>query len=165
MESDEGAGSTFSFTARMQRSDRDAVISSARENEKAMERAVEQLRGASILLVEDNKMNQELAEELLRRNGLKVTIADNGREALERLETETFDGVLMDCQMPVMDGYEATRKIRDDARYETLPVIAMTANVMETDRKKALASGMNDYIPKPVDPADMFIIMARWIRR
>jgi PAS domain S-box-containing protein len=165
VESEEGAGSIFSFTARMQRSDRETVISSTRESEKAMDRAVEQLRGARILLVEDNKMNQELAEELLRRNGLKVTIADNGLEALEHLETETFDGVLMDCQMPVMDGYEATRKIRDDARYESLPVIAMTANVMETDRKKALASGMNDYIPKPVDPADMFIIMARWIRR
>ena len=121
------------------------------------------IRGAKVLLVEDNEINQELACELLTRNGLEVRIANNGAEALAMLDRETFDGVLMDCQMPVMDGYDTTRALRAQPRFETLPVIAMTANAMAGDREKTIAAGMNDYIAKPIDVDEMFQTMARWI--
>ena len=121
------------------------------------------LRGARILLVEDNEINQELALELLIGSGINGVVANNGQEALDMLDQQAFDGVLMDCQMPVMDGYEATRAIRAQARYETLPVIAMTANVMAGDREKVLQAGMNDHIAKPIDVTAMFNTMAKWI--
>jgi signal transduction histidine kinase/DNA-binding response OmpR family regulator/HPt (histidine-containing phosphotransfer) domain-containing protein/HAMP domain-containing protein len=123
----------------------------------------EQLRGARVLLVEDNKINQELACELLSAHGMGVKIASNGQEALDILDQETFDGVLMDCQMPVMDGYTATRKIREQARFAHLPVIAMTANAMSGDRKKVLDAGMNDHIAKPISVVKMFATLADWI--
>ena len=126
--------------------------------------AINQLRGSRILLVEDNEINQELALELLRKNGIHVSLAENGEAALKRLQQADFDGILMDCQMPVMDGYEATREIRKQPEYEKLPIIAMTANVMAADRKKALDSGMNDHIEKPINVDLMFQTMARWIK-
>jgi len=121
------------------------------------------LAGTRLLLVEDNPVNQELACELLRRAGIEVVVADNGARALEMLEQQTFDGVLMDCQMPELDGYEATRRLRQDARWAQLPVIAMTANAMVGDRDKALAAGMNDHIAKPIKLAQLFGTLARWI--
>jgi PAS domain S-box-containing protein len=125
--------------------------------------AIARLRGAHVLLVEDNEINQELALELLTMNGLSVEVANHGQEALEMLDVSSYDGVLMDCQMPVMDGYEATREIRRQARYQSLPVIAMTANVMTGDREKALDAGMNDHIGKPINVREMFATMAKWI--
>jgi signal transduction histidine kinase/ActR/RegA family two-component response regulator len=122
------------------------------------------LRGARVLLVEDNEINSELAQDLLERAGLIVTLARNGHEALELLEGTAFDGVLMDCQMPEMDGFEATRRIRQNPAWTNLPVIAMTANVMVGDREKALAAGMNDHIAKPIDVRRMFATLARWVR-
>ena len=122
-----------------------------------------QLRGARVLLVEDNELNQELALELLTSHGLRVEIANNGQEALDRLAVAQFDGVLMDCQMPVMDGYTATRAIREHPEYAALPVIAMTANVMSGDRERALAAGMNDHIGKPINVREMFCTLAKWI--
>ncbi|MEH8016876.1 response regulator [Rheinheimera muenzenbergensis] len=122
-----------------------------------------QLRGARILLVEDNELNQELASELLSSNGMQVTIAANGEQALQQLDLASFDGVLMDCQMPVMDGYTATRAIRSKPQFQHLPVIAMTANAMAGDREKALAAGMNDHIAKPINVNAMFNTMAKWI--
>ena len=121
------------------------------------------LAGAKVLLVEDNEINQELASELLTEAGIIVSIAFNGQEALDTLKYEVFDGVLMDCQMPVMDGYEATRAIRDQEKFKDLPVIAMTANVMSGDREKVLEVGMNDLIGKPINVREMFGIMAKWI--
>ena len=121
------------------------------------------LRGAKILLVEDNEINQELALELLESNGITVVVANNGVEALTHLKTCDFDGVLMDCQMPVMDGYEATRKIREQPQYKDLPVIAMTANAMAGDREKVLEVGMNDHIAKPINVENMFSTIARWV--
>ncbi|MEA3411748.1 MAG: response regulator [Pseudomonadota bacterium] len=131
--------------------------------EKGEQEAMKALRGARILLVEDNKLNQEVALELLSTAGTRVTVAGNGRDALEALDGDTFDGVLMDVQMPVMDGYTATRKIRSQARFRDLPVIAMTANAMAGDRGKALDVGMNDHIAKPVDVGEMLRTMAKWI--
>ena len=122
------------------------------------------LRGARILLVEDNKLNQELAQELLSDAGMLVTIADNGIMALKILEKESFDGVLMDMQMPEMDGMTAAREIRKQERFNEMPIIAMTANAMIGDRDKVLSAGMNDHIAKPIDVKKMFITMAKWIK-
>jgi CheY-like chemotaxis protein len=121
------------------------------------------LAGANLLLVEDNDINRELALELLQNAGAQVALASNGVEALERLQAEHFDGVLMDIQMPVMDGYEATRKIRENEAWRDLPVIAMTANAMSGDREKCLAAGMSDYISKPINIREMFNVLMRWI--
>jgi PAS domain S-box-containing protein len=121
------------------------------------------LRGANILLVEDNEINMELALDLLTSNGLRVETATNGRQALDLLRDRQFDGILMDCQMPVMDGYEATLKIREQQRFQDLPILAMTANAMAGDREKVLNAGMNDHIAKPIQVEHMFRIMAKWI--
>jgi len=123
------------------------------------------LRGARILLVEDNEVNQEVALELLRRAGLVLDVANDGREALDRLHGEaSYDGVLMDIQMPVMDGLEATRAIRAEPRFADLPIIAMTANAMQGDRERYLAAGMNDYVSKPVIARELFSALARWVQ-
>jgi len=124
----------------------------------------QQLAGARILLVEDHPLNQELARELLRRAGMDVVLASNGQEALAQLAAAgPFDGVLMDCQMPVMDGYTATRELRQRPGLETLPVIAMTASALAEDKERALASGMNAHITKPLDVGLMLRTMAEWI--
>ncbi len=128
-------------------------------------RLVERLSGSRVLLVEDNEINRELAVEWLRHAGIEAALAGNGSEALAALGKDAhFDAVLMDCQMPVMDGYEATRRIRAELRLEALPIIAMTANAMAGDRERALAAGMNDYLAKPVDVDQLFRTLASWIR-
>ncbi|MBW1750642.1 MAG: response regulator, partial [Deltaproteobacteria bacterium] len=141
------------------------VVSETRTRDRSdqADAAIAKLRGAHVLLVEDNEINQELALELLSSNGISVQVANDGQEALDLLAKENFDGVLMDCQMPVMDGYEATRKLRAQERFKNLPVLAMTANAMAGDREKVLAAGMNDHIAKPINVQEMFTIMARWI--
>jgi len=123
--------------------------------------AARKIAGAHILLVEDNEINQELAQELLEQNNVSVTVVENGLLAVEILKTSAFDGVLMDCQMPVMDGYTATKIIRQ--HNSGIPIIAMTANVMAKDIEKAKASGMNDHIGKPFKVLNMFETMAKWI--
>ncbi len=132
--------------------------------------AMARVAGARILLVEDNEVNQELALELLAQAGIEVVVANNGLEALAALDAATaqdaatpFDGVLMDCQMPVMDGFTATRRIREKPRFAALPILAMTANAMAGDREKVLAAGMNDHIAKPINVAEMFNTIARWV--
>jgi CheY-like chemotaxis protein len=123
------------------------------------------LAGARLLLVEDNDMNQELAMELLQNAGMEVVLANHGREALEILaQDQRFDGVLMDCQMPVMDGYAATLEIRKNPAFKDLPIIAMTANAMAGDREKVLEAGMWDHIAKPLNVGEMFATIARWIK-
>ncbi|CAA7617942.1 Multi-sensor hybrid histidine kinase (modular protein) [Candidatus Terasakiella magnetica] len=132
------------------------------ENYKETMKALE---GCRVLLVEDNEMNQELATELLSQAGMDVVVANHGREALDILASDTgFDGVLMDCQMPVMDGYTATRAIRAIPVLKDLPVIAMTANAMAGDRDKVIEAGMLDHIAKPLNLETMFATMAKWIK-
>ncbi len=126
--------------------------------------ATENLKGARVLLVEDNIVNQDLAMALLSRIGIQARVAENGREALDLLETEEFDGVLMDCQLPVMDGYEATRIIRRNDKLKSLPVIAMTANALSGDREKSLESGMNDHLNKPFQPETFYAVLQHWIK-
>ncbi|MBF0281819.1 MAG: response regulator [Zetaproteobacteria bacterium] len=135
-----------------------------RKHNKVDEVELEQLKGAKILLVEDNQVNQEVAMLYLKSRGMEPTLAKNGQEALDILEKQHVDGVLMDCQMPVMDGFEATRQIRKDPRFVSLPIIAMTANAMAGDKERVLQVGMDDHISKPINIADMISTMARWIR-
>jgi len=123
---------------------------------------IKQLSGAKILLVEDNILNQELAIELLSNHNIIVTIANNGQEAIEWVTKESFDAVLMDIQMPIMDGYTATKKIREINT--ELVIIAMTANAMVKDQEQALDVGMNDYISKPIDVKEMFSTIAKWVK-
>jgi len=124
---------------------------------------LERLRGARVLLVEDNKLNQEVAEGLLAGARLTIDIAENGEDAVRMVAAVAYDAVLMDMQMPVMDGIEATQAIRADPRFAALPILAMTANAMASDREQCLAAGMNDHIAKPIDPDELFAILSRWI--
>jgi len=121
------------------------------------------LCGIRLLLVEDNEFNRELALDILSKAGIVVQTAAHGAEAIAALATQSFDGVLMDCQMPIMDGYEATRRIRADPRFAQLPIIAMTANALSGDRARCLEAGMNDHVSKPIDVAGLFATLARWI--
>jgi two-component system sensor histidine kinase/response regulator len=124
---------------------------------------IERIRGARILLVEDNEINQEVAMGQLEDAAVLVDLAENGEVALRLIGENQYDVVLMDMQMPVMDGIEATRIIRSDPRLENLPIIAMTANAMAADRIRCLDAGMNDHIAKPIDPEQLFGVLLRWI--
>ncbi|MBF0096393.1 MAG: response regulator [Magnetococcales bacterium] len=119
------------------------------------------LRGAQVLLVEDNEFNQQVARELLELVGVEVQTANNGLEGVEMVLQHRYDVVIMDLQMPVLDGYEATHRIRSYPEYSALPVIAMTANAMAGERERYLAAGMNDYVTKPVDMNQLFSALAR----
>jgi len=121
------------------------------------------LRGARILLVDDNAFNREIAATLLERAGVVVTSARDGREALDQLQHGEFDAVLMDCQMPTLDGYATTRALRAFPRLEGLPVIAMTADAHVDDLQRAFASGMDDHVAKPIDVVAFFATLARWV--
>lgn len=125
---------------------------------------VSQIRGAHLLLVEDNEINQQIAKEMLENFGLNVTVAENGEEAIARLNEIQFDGVLMDMQMPVMDGISATREIRKNPEWANLPIIALTANVYVSQQNENLAAGMNDHIGKPIDPDQLLATLAKWVR-
>jgi len=155
VESEPGEGSCFWFELPLARS----AASGASTGESAPLLP----RGRRVLLVEDNRLNQEVALHFLRRGGLEVEVAAHGAEALERLSQGDYDAVLMDCQMPVMDGYEATRRIRAMPRFSRLPIIAMTANALEGDRERSLEAGMNDHLSKPIDSTRLYQTLARWL--
>ena len=126
---------------------------------------IDRTRGARVLLVEDNEVNQEVAMGQLEDAELFVDLAENGAIAVRMVRENDYDVVLMDMQMPVMDGIEATRAIRSDPRFKTLPIIAMTANALVSDREMCLQAGMNDHIAKPIDPDQLFGVLLRWIKR
>src|SRR6476659_3581994 len=126
---------------------------------------IDRMRGARVLLVEDNEINQEVAIGQLEDAEVFVDLAENGAEAVRMARENDYDVVLMDMQMPVMDGIEATRILRSDARFQTLPIIAMTANALVSDRELCLQAGMNDHIAKPIDPDQLFGVLLRWIER
>jgi CheY-like chemotaxis protein len=121
------------------------------------------LCGRRVLLVEDNPVNQEVAMAILELLGLTVELAENGAIAIDKVRHGTYDIVLMDMQMPVMDGLTATRAIRALAGHERLPIVAMTANVMSGDREQCLAAGMNDHIAKPIDLRDLSATLLQWL--
>jgi two-component system sensor histidine kinase/response regulator len=122
------------------------------------------IRGAHLLVVEDNEINQQVARELLEQAGMRVDIANHGQEALKLIESGEYACVLMDMQMPIMDGLTATRLIREKDQFQELPVLAMTANATVDDRTQALESGMNDHIAKPIDPQQLFEALLKWVK-
>jgi signal transduction histidine kinase/DNA-binding response OmpR family regulator/HPt (histidine-containing phosphotransfer) domain-containing protein len=121
------------------------------------------LRGIRVLLVEDNLLNQRVASEMLHRLGARVDVANNGQEGVTAVERDYYDAVLMDLQMPVMDGLEATRRIRSNPDFAELPIIAMTANALARDRDRCLAAGMNDFLTKPVYAQQLAATLGRWL--
>jgi PAS domain S-box-containing protein len=127
--------------------------------------AAHQLAGRRVLLVEDNELNRDLATELLGDLGITVAIAVNGRDGADRIASELFDLVLMDIQMPVLDGLAATRLIREDHRFRNLPIIATTAHAMGGDRERSLRAGLNDHLTKPIDPKQLTKALVRWLPR
>jgi signal transduction histidine kinase/ActR/RegA family two-component response regulator len=170
--SEPGRGSCFHFTARFGVPDAGrlphaaAAAAPAERSDAAPDMPAvpaRPLAGARVLVVEDNPINQELARELLSRAGVLVSMADDGQQALDAIAPGRFDVVLMDCQMPVLDGYAATRALRQRPQGDGLPIIAMTANAMAGDREKVLAAGMNDHIAKPIRAAELYATLERWL--
>ena len=159
LESEVGKGSTFWFTIPLAA----AEVIQARPDESP-ERAAPVTTDFLVLVVEDSQTNQFVAKRFLEKLGCRVELAANGAEALERVQHEAFDAVFMDCQMPVMDGYEATRRIRQLERGQNLPIVAMTAHAMTGDREKCLAAGMDDYVSKPLK-SDLLLAALRRVTR
>lgn len=116
-----------------------------------------------VLLVEDNPVNQMVAKGMLAKLGCQVLVAGHGGEALDILEQEDVDLVLMDCNMPVMDGYEASRRIRENGRWPDLPIVALTANALSDERERCRAAGMNDYLAKPFRREELAAMLDAWL--
>jgi CheY-like chemotaxis protein len=154
-ESELGKGSTFWFTARLGKGENKEAVKLLPEID------LSKLHGISVLLVDDNLFNQQVASEILRDAGIKVTIANNGKEAIESLQQKKFDCVLMDVQMPVMDGLETTRQIRANPALADTYIIAVTANAGQEDRASCFAAGMDSFVSKPIFSDQLFDIIFR----
>ena len=161
-----GAGSTFWFTARLKKGIASNPPQARGSTEAAEAILIRDYSGRRILLVEDEIVNRELALFLLREIGRQtVDIAENGAQAIELASKNDYDAILMDMQMPIMDGLEATRRIRQLPNRATTPIIAMTANAFAEDREHCFDSGMNDFVTKPIDPMTLFASLLRWLER
>lgn len=161
----ENVGSSFIFTVTLGVSDLATLqASQPQQAHLPTELAHHELRGARILVVEDNEINRIVAVELLEKLHLEVDVAENGLMALEKLQSNCYDCVLMDVQMPVMDGCLTTRRLKEIDACKDVPVIAMTANAMNEDRQQCLDAGMVDYISKPILPATLYTVLSKWIK-
>ncbi len=162
--SEPGAGSTFWFTARLQR-DPTAVVRGTVGADASAERILQRdFAGRRVLVVEDEPINQEITRMLLEGAGLVVDTAENGLKAIELAGLERYDAILMDMQMPELDGPEATRRLRTMPACAHTPILAMTANAFAEDRARCFAAGMNDFITKPVEPRYLFTVLLQWLR-
>jgi PAS domain S-box-containing protein len=157
-----GAGSSFCFTARFERGDQSQVINYGASVMPSVN-MLSRLKGTRILVAEDNEFNQDLIEELLEQCGVVARLCGNGQEALDLLASERFDIVLMDVQMPVMDGFEATRRIRATPALANQCIIAMTANAMAEDKRRCLEAGMDDFETKPIDADHLYQTLVKWL--
>ena len=168
-ESEYEEGSTFYFTARFSLSDNLTLLPQIHNDTEAPPEEHQVYDGAydpanaTILVVEDVEINQMVAEGLLTAMGFVVDIANNGQEALDMLDINNYSAILMDIQMPVLDGFAATEKIRQSEKYKNLPIIALSAHAMSEDREKSLAHGMNDHITKPIDPDELGATLKKWL--
>lgn len=151
------------FDATMMALGKSVALTHTKSTEDSDEKIAISVSGANILLVEDNEINQQVAIELLERAGMSVDVADNGQMAVEKVNKNRYDIVLMDLQMPVMDGFEASRAIRVDHQFDSLPIVAMTANAMSGDRERCLDAGMQDHVAKPIDPPKLYHALVEWI--
>jgi PAS domain S-box-containing protein len=140
-----------------------ARVSAPGKRMEELAQHAQKLQGARVLLVEDNALNRRLAKEILSESGVILDMAENGQEAVDAVQRNNYQLVLMDVQMPVMDGFEATRAIRRLPNFKSLPIIAMTANAMAQDRDDSIAAGMNDFLPKPIDATQLLEMLARWL--
>jgi PAS domain S-box-containing protein len=165
VDSQVGVGSTFWCRLRLPNGHMPAAKPRDSDFGGLDERWGPRLRDVRVLVVDDNVVNQSVARELLEATGARVTLAGDGQQAVDLLQTLEVDCVLMDMQMPVMDGLEATRRLRAQERLQRLPIIAMTANASTQDRRACLAAGMNDFVSKPVEPNRLLDIVARWAGR
>ena len=166
VDSEPGRGSCFRLSLPVQPA---RILGSGSAVPQAVRAQVDErlrLDGLRVLLVEDNVLNQQLASELLRRRGATVRVAGHGQEALDRLRSPgaEYDVVLMDLQMPVMDGYQATQAIQQDPALRSIPVLAMTAHAMVEERQRCLALGMQDHLSKPLDPATLYAALQPFCR-
>ncbi len=162
----EHEGSQFSFTVKMGICDFSSVRLRALPVQSALDKhAITHLKGARILLVEDNEVNRMLVTDILEKLGIQVDIATHGQQALELIQQRSYDCVLMDVQMPVMDGCQATRSIKALEKYRHLPVIAVTASATQIDRMRCSDAGMDDFISKPVMAETLYRILLKWIQK
>ena len=161
-----GLGSTFNVSLRFDIAEQSTISEQHLQNHSRLHsqrQAIETLTGKKILVVEDNDFNLKVTRDILENKGMVVLTAEDGQQCLDLLESETFDCILMDCQMPVMDGYEATRRIRNLPQFVALPIIALTANSYPKEIQESLNSGMNDHVTKPINRENLFVKMAEWI--
>ncbi len=163
VESEVGEGSTFFCTAIFPLAAQDVAYEEHTVPEEAEQEQVPSIQSGHLLLTEDNEINQLVAQEILQSGGFTLDIAENGQQALDMLEKNTYDAVLMDIQMPVMDGYTATQRIREQAKFADLPIIAMSAHAMKGDKELSISYGMNDHITKPIDPDTLFKTLYVWM--
>ena len=157
-----GQGTTFSFTMHLA----PMLTEFAGDHELDFADVFNQLDlgGKRILIAEDNEINQYLLVEMLKPTGAELLVVENGKLAVDAAKTQKIDMVLMDVQMPVMDGIQASREIREFADKEELPIIAVTANALKDDKREGLLAGVNDYITKPIEPAYLGMALKQWIK-
>ncbi len=160
-ESKEGEGSKFYFELSLPKSDKIDIV----KKEKIDINEIVRLKGSNLLLVEDNTTNQEIIIGLLEMSGINIDIANNGKEAVDMFQQKDYELILMDLQMPIMDGYEATKKIRETVKGKEIPIVALTANAMLEDRNKTKLAGMNEHLNKPIDIEKLYKIILKYLTK